>query len=62
VAPALYHGIRVISAVFPFAPALEAINAAVNQTTPTLATALAHLAGLVVLFGVVARVGLRRLR
>jgi ABC-2 type transport system permease protein len=62
VAPGIYHAIRAISAVFPFEPALEAINAAVNQTSPSLATALLHLAALVVLFGTAARFGLRRLR
>jgi hypothetical protein len=54
--------IRGISAVFPFQPALQAIDAAVNQTTPSLGASLAHLAALVVLFGAAARIGLRRLR
>jgi len=56
----LYDVIRVISAVFPFKAALEAIDAAVNQTTPSLLEALGHLAVLVVGFGVVARLALRR--
>ncbi|HWH12381.1 MAG TPA: ABC transporter permease [Solirubrobacteraceae bacterium] len=62
VAPGIYHAIRAISAIFPFAPALEAVNAAINDTSPSLGVALAHLAGLVVLFGAAARLGLRRLR
>jgi ABC-type multidrug transport system permease subunit len=62
VAPGLYHVIRVISAVFPFQPALDALDAAINQTTPTLAASLAHLGGLVILFSAAARIGLRRLR
>ena len=51
--------IRVISAVFPFKASLEALAAAVNQSQPSLATALAHLAALIVGFGAVARVALR---
>ncbi|MEA2356134.1 MAG: type transport system permease protein, partial [Solirubrobacteraceae bacterium] len=57
---ALYQAIRVISAVFPFKPALEAIDAALNGTQPGLPISLAHLAGLIVVFGAAARVGLRR--
>jgi type IV secretory pathway TrbL component len=60
VSPALLGVIHVISAIFPFKPALDAINAAVNASTPSLATSLAHLAALVLLFGAAARVGLRR--
>lgn len=60
VAGGLYDVIRAISFVFPFKPGLEAIDAAVNSSTPAIGIALAHLAVLVVGFGVVARVGLRR--
>lgn len=60
VSPALYDVIRVISAAFPFKPALDAVNAAINQTTPSLPAALAHLGGLILLFGAAARIGLRR--
>jgi len=62
VAPGLYHAIQAISAAFPFKPALDAINAAINQTTPTLAVSLAHLAILIGVFGAAARLGLRRTR
>jgi ABC-2 type transport system permease protein len=60
VSPLLYDVIRVISAVFPFKASLEAIDAAVNGSSPGIAQALAHLAGLVVLFGAAARWGLKR--
>jgi ABC-type Na+ efflux pump permease subunit len=60
VAPLLYDVIRVISAVFPFKASLEAIDAAVNGSSPGIAQALAHLAALVVVFGAAARYGLRR--
>jgi ABC-2 type transport system permease protein len=60
VSPALYDVIRVISAAFPFKPALEAMDAAINGSSPGIGQALAHLAVLVVVFGTAARAGLRR--
>ncbi|HEY7952861.1 MAG TPA: ABC transporter permease [Solirubrobacteraceae bacterium] len=60
VAPALYDVIRAISVVFPFKAALQALDAAVNGAEPAIGGSLAHLAGLTLLFGVLARVGLRR--
>jgi len=60
VAVSLYDAIRVISAVFPFKAALEAINAAVNRTNPSLWAALGHLGLIIAGFGLLARVGLRR--
>jgi hypothetical protein len=50
----------VVSAVFPFKAALEAVDAAVNRSSPSLLAALGHLALLVLAFGTLARVGLRR--
>jgi ABC-2 type transport system permease protein len=52
--------IGVISALFPFKASLEAVDAAVNQSSPSLGIALAHLAALIGGFGVIARLGLRR--
>jgi ABC-2 type transport system permease protein len=60
VSPLLYDVIQVISAIFPFKPSLNAINAAINGATPGVGVSLAHLAVLVVAFGVAARLGLRR--
>jgi len=57
----LYDAISAVSFVFPFKAALEALDAAVNQSSPGLPVSLVHLAVLTVLFGVLARVGLRRL-
>jgi ABC-type transport system involved in cytochrome c biogenesis permease component len=57
----LYDAISAISFVFPFKAALEALDAAVNQSSPALPGPLVHLAALTVLFGALARVGLRRL-
>jgi ABC-type multidrug transport system permease subunit len=60
VAPGVYDAIRVVSAVFPFKAALQALDAAVNNSEPALGGSLAHLLGLTLLFGGLARVGLRR--
>jgi ABC-2 type transport system permease protein len=61
VASGLYDAIGVISFAFPFKAALQALDAAVNQSAPGIGVSLAHLAGLTVLFGALACVGLRRL-
>ena len=57
----LYDAISTVSFVFPFKAALQALDAAVNQSSPGLPVSLVHLAVLTVLFGALARVGLRRL-
>jgi hypothetical protein len=59
VAPALYDVIRAVSAVFPFKPTLDALDAALNDAGG-LGTALAHLGVLVLAFGALSRFGLRR--
>jgi len=56
----LYDAISAISFVFPFKSALQALDAAVNGAAPSIGGSLAHLAALTVLFGALARVGLRR--
>jgi ABC-2 type transport system permease protein len=56
----LYDVIGVISAVFPFKAGLDAIDAAVNASSPGLAASVAHLAAVIVLFAGAARLGLRR--
>jgi ABC-2 type transport system permease protein len=61
VAGGLYDAIRVISLVFPYKAALQALDAAVNRSSPGLAVSLAHLLALIALFGALARLGLRRL-
>ncbi len=43
VASGLYEAIRVISLVFPFKAALQALDAAVNRASPALGISLAHL-------------------
>ena len=59
VAPALYDLIRAVSAVFPFKPSLDALDAALNDAGG-LTGPLLHLAALTVAFGLLGRLGLRR--
>jgi ABC-2 type transport system permease protein len=59
VAPTLYDVIRVVSALFPFKPALNAMNAALNDSGD-IGVPLLHLAALFVGFGALGRLGLRR--
>lgn len=59
VAPTLYDVIRAVSAAFPFKPTLDALDAALNDAGG-LAGPLAHLAGLVLAFGALSRLALRR--
>jgi ABC-type multidrug transport system permease subunit len=59
VAPGLYDVMRTISALFPFRPTLDALNAAINDSGD-MAGPLLHLAALSLGFGALARVGLRR--
>jgi ABC-2 type transport system permease protein len=59
VSQALYDVTSAISAVFPFKPTLDALNAALNDAGG-LGKALVHLAVLVAGYGALARVSLRR--
>ena len=59
VAPALYDVIRAVSAVFPFKPTLDALDAALNDAGD-LGGPLLHLAALTVGFGILSRLSLRR--
>jgi ABC-type multidrug transport system permease subunit len=59
VSAGLYDVIRVISALFPFKPTLDALNSALNSTG-SIGMPLVHLAILTLAFGVIARLSLRR--
>jgi ABC-2 type transport system permease protein len=59
VAPALYDVTRAVSALFPFKPALDALDAALNDAGD-LGGPLLHLAGLTLAFGALSRLALRR--
>ena len=56
--PTLYDIIRVISAIFPFRPALDAMDAALSGGG--IGLPLLHLVILVIAFGAIARLSLRR--
>ncbi|HEX3318399.1 MAG TPA: hypothetical protein VHR88_10295, partial [Solirubrobacteraceae bacterium] len=56
--PTLYGIIKVISAIFPFRPALDAMSAALSGGG--IGLPLLHLVVLVVVFGALARLSLRR--
>jgi ABC-2 type transport system permease protein len=60
VGPALNGVIDVVTALFPFKPALQAMTAALDPGGPDLGAALLHLAALIVAYGLLARFALRR--
>jgi ABC-2 type transport system permease protein len=60
VGPALYDAIKLITALFPFKPALQAMTGALDPGGPSIAAALLHLAILTVAYGLLARFALRR--
>ncbi|MGH2833795.1 MAG: ABC transporter permease [Solirubrobacteraceae bacterium] len=57
----LYEVIKVLSFLFPFKAALEALDCAVNRASPGVGISLLHLAGLMVGYLLLARLALRRL-
>jgi hypothetical protein len=60
VGTALYDGIRLATALFPFKPALQAMTAALDPDGPGIGGPLLHLLGLLLAYGAVARLALRR--
>lgn len=59
-APALFDLVEVVRALFPFAPALDAISGALDADGPAVGAALAHLVAQGVAYGLLARLALRR--
>jgi hypothetical protein len=59
VARGLYDAIGAVSFVFPYKAALQALDAAVNGAAPSLNASVVHLLGVTLLFGAIARLGLR---
>jgi ABC-type transport system involved in cytochrome c biogenesis permease component len=60
VGPTLFDLIEVVTALFPFKPALHAMEQALDASGPSLGTALAHLAALTAAYAAIARLALRR--
>lgn len=56
----LYDVIRIVTALFPFKPGLEAMAAALDSAGPGIGAPLLHLAALVVAYAAIARLALRR--
>jgi hypothetical protein len=56
----LFDVIRVVTALFPFKPALQAMTAALDSAGPGIGGPLLHLAILAVAYGLLARIALRR--
>jgi len=56
----LYEAIRVVTALFPFKPALQAMTAALDPSGPGIGGPLLHLAILIAAYGLIARLALRR--
>jgi ABC-2 type transport system permease protein len=60
VGPTLYDAIKLIAALFPFKPALQAMTGALDPAGPSIIGPLLHLALLTVAYGLLARFALRR--
>jgi ABC-2 type transport system permease protein len=60
VSPVLFDVIKVIRALFPFDPALEAISGGLDAAGPGLGRPILHLAILAAAYGALARLALRR--
>ena len=56
----LYSVVKVITALFPFKPALQALTAALDSAGGGIGTPLLHLAILILAYGLIARFSLRR--
>jgi ABC-2 type transport system permease protein len=57
---ALYDAIRIVTALFPFKPALQAMTAALDPSGPGIGAPLLHLAILTAAYALIARLALRR--
>ena len=56
----VFDAIKIVTAIFPFKPALEAMTAALDSSGGGIGVPLAHLAILIVAYGLAARLALRR--
>jgi ABC-type multidrug transport system permease subunit len=60
VGPLLYDAIQVFRAAFPFDPALDVLSGALDESGPGMGLPILHLAILTAVYGVLARLALRR--
>jgi ABC-2 type transport system permease protein len=56
----LYDGIRLVTALFPFKPALQAMTSALDPAGPSIGGPLVHLVALLAAYSLLARFALRR--
>lgn len=56
----LYDVIEVVTALFPFDPALRALEGALDEAGPSIGIAILHLAALAAAYGALARLAVRR--
>jgi ABC-2 type transport system permease protein len=56
----IFHVIEFVRALFPFDPALDAMNGALDSAGPSVGLPFVHLLAIVVAYGVLARLALRR--
>jgi hypothetical protein len=56
----VFDVLDVVTAIFPFSPALDAISGALDEAGPSIWLPLLHLAAITVAYGAVARLALRR--
>ena len=56
----VFHVIEVVRALFPFDPALDAMNGALDSAGPSVGLPLLHLGAIALAYGVLARLALRR--
>ena len=60
VSPTLFDVLEVVTAIFPFSPALDAISGALEETGPSIWLPLLHLAAITLAYGALARLALQR--
>ncbi len=56
----IFDVVKIVTALFPFKPALQAMSAALDPAGPGIGGPLVHLAILIAAYGLIARVALRR--
>ena len=56
----VFDAVRIVTAIFPFKPALQAMTAALDSAGPGIGGPLIHLAILIAAYGLLARFALRR--
>ena len=60
VSPTVFDVLDVVTAIFPFSPALDAISGALDEAGPSIWLPLLHLAVITLAYGALARLALRR--